>query len=446
MIDQTKDKKDDALQKKLDKAKAEPRKEDARKTLEMKEVAESAPQSDRVHADKARVQTQSNNAHAVTPIGSARVTENETEVHAEPGKSGQKIASLKMASKVQILGRRDDELKVLVDGKVGYISADKTDYEKKPDVKKAVPKPIGSATITAKAVHVRKGPGADHASMGVLNQADKVKIYGENNGFLEIRVGDEVGYIAAKMTDFDNQRAVKSPKEDKKNEKALDKAPTALRDLLAREHLTGAEVASAREMIAKCPEEIRGDLYQALQTKPAYVNTQKDKQQKPGKTHDGSGLENLAACMTLLGKTNPSADMPFETHLEQIKRDLKLPADGGLEAWGGIANAMGVSYEALCLPGDRTSADKGFWTEVVRQQLHQGKAVMACVNHQTVRVEAVEEKGLVLTMPDSVATSELGAGYADYQGKAAQVGQGRRGLLSFASLNQIEFQWVLSMS
>ncbi len=71
---------------------------------------------------------------------------------------------------------------------------------------------------------------------------------------------------------------------------------------------------------------------------------------------------------------------------------------------------------------------------------------MACVNHQTVRVEAVEEKGLVLTMPDSVATSELGAGYADYQGKAAQVGQGRRGLLSFASLNQIEFQWVLSMS
>ena len=37
MIDQTKDKKDDALQQKLDKAKQAPRKEDARKTMEMKE-------------------------------------------------------------------------------------------------------------------------------------------------------------------------------------------------------------------------------------------------------------------------------------------------------------------------------------------------------------------------------------------------------------------------
>lgn len=446
MIDQTKDKKDDALQKKLDKAKTEPRKEDARKTMEMKEAAELSQQSDKMKPDKAKIQVQSNNSHAMAPIGSARVTENETEVHSEPGKGGQRIANLRLASTVQILGRKDDELKVLVDGKVGYISADKTDYEKKPEIKKAVPKPIGAATITAKAVHVRKGPGADQASMGVLNQADKVKVYGEQNGFLEIRVGDEVGYISAKMTDYDNQRVTKNPKEDKKNEKALDKAPAALRDLLAREHLTGAEMAAAREMIAKCPEEIRGDLYQALQTKPAYVNTHKDKQKKPGKVQDGSGLENLAACLTLLGKSNPSADMPFETHLEQLKRDLKLLADGGLQAWGGIANAMGVSYEALCLPGDRTSADKGFWTNIVRAQLHQGKAVMACVNHQTVRVEAVEEKGLVLTMPDSIATSELGPGYTDYQGKAEQIGQGRRGLLSYASLNQIELQWVLSMS
>lgn len=445
MIDQTKDKKDDALQQKLDKAKQAPRKEDARKTMEMKQAAEATQmQDDKVHAAKAAVQ--SNNAHAVTPIGSARVTENEVEVHAEPGKTGQKIASLKQASKAEILGRKDDEFKVLVDGKIGYVAADKTDYEKKPEVKKAVPKPVGSVTITAHAVHVRRGPAMDQASMGVLNQADKVKVYGEKNGFLEIRVGDEVGYIAAKLTDFAGQNTVNAKKEDKKNEQSIDKAPDALRNLLAKENLTGAEIAAARDMISKCPEAIRGDLFQALQTKPAYIRSQKGQQKKPGVRQDGSGLENLAACMTLLGISNPSADMPFETYLEQVKRDQKLPAEGGLETWGSVANAMGVSYEALCLPGDRTAIEKSFWSEIVREQLHQGKAIMACVNHQTVRVEAVEEKGLVLTMPESINTSELGTGYAEYQGRAEQLGQGRRGILAYESLNQLELQWVLSMS
>lgn len=446
MIDQTKDKKDDALQQKLGKAKTEPRKEDARKTMALEQASESAQmmQDAMQHADKA--QAQPNSTHAVTPIGSARVTENEAEVHAEPGKTGQKIASLKTASTVQILGRKDDDLKVLVDGKIGYIAADKTDYAQNSELKQAAPQPVGVATITDRAVHVRQGADVAESSMGVLNQADKVKVYGEKNGFLEIRVGDAVGYIAAKTTDFVNQSMASPSKEDKQNDRALDKAPDALLNLLAKESLTGAEIASARDMIAKCPESLRGDLFQALQTKPAYISTQKDSEKKPGLAEDASGLENLVSCLTLLGRSNPSSDMPFETYLEQIKRDQKLPAEGGLEAWGSIANAMGVSYDALYQSETRAAVEKVFWTETVREHLHQGKAVMACVNHQTVRIEAVDEKGLVLTMPENIVTSELGSGYADYQGGVEQLGKGRRGMLSYESLDQLDLQWVLSMS
>ena len=334
----------------------------------------------------------------------------------------------------------------MVNGKVGYISAKATDIDGKAEAQKVAPKPIGTVTVTAAALNVRKGAGLDQASMGVLNQADKVKIYGEKNGFLEIRVGDQTGYIKAEYTDFEGQKTAAKPKENPKAEKAIDQAPQELKDLLAKENMTDAEIAQAREMINHCPVALRGDLYQTLQTKPAYVASQKDKKKNPLADKQGAGLENLAACLSLLGIHNPT-DMPFETYLEQVRRDQKLPGEESMESWGSVANAMGVSYKALSLPGDRQPFDKKFWSEVVREQLRQGNAIMACVQNQTVRVEAIDDKGLVLTLPENaMGITGLGDGWKSYSGKADQKSNGKRGLLSFDAISQAGLQWVVSMS
>lgn len=191
---------------------------------------------------------------------------------------------------------------------------------------------------------------------------------------------------------------------------------------------------------------MRGDLYEALQTKPAYLKAEKNKA-KGDKDPTGAGLEHLATALEMLGIRNPSSEMPYESYLEQVKRDQKLPSKGSMETWGGIANAMGVSYSSLCEAGNRQALEKNFWTSIVREQLRQGKAIMACIQHHTVRIEGIDEKGLIITVPetDGQGFTGLGQGWKAHQGKGSQKSAGKRGILAYDALEQATLQWVVSM-
>ncbi len=440
MIDQAKDKKDGGLKQKLDKENS--RKSDAKKTLNRLDDPPKAV------LNKGMAQASdkggSNGANAMAPIGSATIIgEEEVEVHSGPSKSGTSMPPLRSASKVDILGRFGDELKILVDGQVGYIDARRTDYEDASLGGRGA-KPIGSASVMVSAIHVRQGAGKDFDSLGVLSQADKVNVYGEKDGFLEIHLGDAVGYIAAEYTDYVSQAV---GDKDKKSSNALAQSPEALRELMAKEDLTEAEMLQARTWIKSCPEELRGDLFEALQRKSTYEASQRRHSKAPVVRGDGEGLECLAACLRLLGVRNPNSELPYETYLEQVKRDQKIPGQNSMASWGAIANAMGVSYHAMCLPGDRKGLEKAFWGELIKEQLRQGNAIMASIQNHTVRVESVEEKGLVVTMPesDNQGFTGLGSGYQECRVPTIQKSNGRCGILAYESLGQASLQWVIAL-
>ncbi len=440
MIDQKQDKKDDALKQKLGKDKDKVgRKDELQKTLDSQNMGKNGLLNANKQA-KISAQSGSNHSQAVQPIGSASIMAPETEIYSEFDQSGVRLGALKNAAKVEILSRQGDMLKVLVDGKVGYINAQDTDVAQQIEVKKVAPKPIGAAKVSVSALNVRSEAGLDQAIMGVLCQNDKVNVYGEKNGFLEIRVGDKVGYIKAEYTDFGDDQSQASKDSDEREQ-----VPNELKALLEKSSLSAAEMAQVRNLIAKCPESIRGDLYQSLSKK---VDCGKKSAKNLYKhREDGVNLECLASALTLLGVNNPSPEMPFETYLEQVKRDQKLPGDDTMQTLGCIANAMGVSYEALCLPGDRQLLNKNFWSEIVRHEIRQGKAVMASVNGQTVRIDAVEDRGVVMTMPEEAEEcSWLGAGWQKYQGQAEQLSQGKRGILAYDALVDAKMHWVVSMS
>lgn len=439
MIDQTKDKKDDVLAEKLDAKKQDPNlaQKLAKEEKEKAELAKQAQKADQ----KAKAQPDNNTANAMQPIGSAKVTADKAEIHAEPGKKGSVVGTMTAQKKVEILDKKGDELKVLVNGKVGYISAAATDYvqnEKKED-KKTAPVPTGTATVACASLNIRKGPNKEEASMGTLRQADRVNVYGEKDGFLEVHIGDQIGYISAEFTDRASKNKGKAVKPKEGN--ALEQATPELQVLLSRETLTAAEMAQAREMIAQAPESARGDLYEALQTKPAMGKEER------GQSKDGASYEHLATSLELLGIQNPSSEMSYTAYLEQLKRDQKLPESGGMQNWGALANAMGVSYNMMCAAGNRTGLEKNFWSTAVREQLRQGHAVMACIQNQAVRIEAVDDKGLVITLPewDNVGFTGLGNGWQTYHGKAEQKGRGKRGILAFESLADAGLQWVIGM-
>lgn len=434
MIDQTKDKKDELLSEKLEnvkKAGANPKQ--AQQQVQIaKEKAELS--KDQKSGDKLKEQSGNNMSKGMQPIGIARVLNDKAAVHSEPEKQGAKISELSKARQIDILAVQGSELKILVDGKVGYVDANMTDYAGVQQVaEKKAPTPQGSVKVTAAALRVRTAPDKESNYIGTLRQADNVNIYGEKDGFLEVHIGDQIGYISAAHTDYDG--AQKSQNLQPAQNNALEQAPAELQDLLAKESLNTTEITTAKSLIARCPETIQGDLNEALQAKAV-----KKDDNDNAESADGKDYQALAECLKLQGIRNPQTDKSYAAYLAQLQRSQKLPENGGMQNWGSLANAMGVSYNTLMQPGDRAASEKKFWSEMAREQLRQGHSVMACVNGQTVRVEAIEEKGLVLTLPNNTQIP-----LETYSGQAEQKAQGTRGLLAFDKLSDVDLQWVITL-
>ncbi len=437
MIDQTKDKKDDVLAQKLDAKKqdADQAQKLAREEQERAELAklQSAEQQ------KVKEQPGNNSANAMQPIGSAKITAEKAEAHTEPASKGSVVGSFAANQKIDILEQKGGELKVLVDGKIGYIAASQTDFEGK-EADKKVQNPAGAASVACSALYIRRAPGKDAETLGTLRQGDRVNFYAEKDGYLEVHVGDQIGWIKADYTDFaakDKGNNVKPLEGD-----ALELASDELKELLAKEDLTAGEIAVARDLIAKSPNNIRPALYEALQSKPAIMRENKETVKPTSPTE----YANLAASLQMLGVQNPSSEMSFAAYLAQLKRDQRLPETGGMANWGSLANAMGVNYGVLCQTGDSASDQREFWSKTAREQLQLGHSVMACVNNQAVRIEAVEDEGLVISVPeiDNGEVTKLGC-WKNYSGKAAIKGHGKRGIISYDALRDAGMDWVISL-
>ncbi len=445
MIDQTKDKKDDVLTSKLDAkdqtkagltqpnlkdaSKANPEKAQKLAQIEKEKAELSKTQKG---ADKLKEQAGNNASKAMQPIGTARIAQ-KAEAHSQPGKAGTRLTELSAQRQVDVLAVEGDELKILADGKIAYVSAAQTDFagaRKAPQ--KQEPKPVGSAKVAVSALRIHAAPGKDSPYFGTLREGDNVNVYAEKDGYLEVHVGDQIGYIGAEHTDYaGNAKKTARPKDAK----ALDQAPEELRELLSKDALSSPEIATARDLIARCPETIRGELFEALQAKPHMTE---DKGQNQD---DISEFDALASSLELLGIQNPETDKSFASYLARLKRSQKLPEQGGMQNWSALANAMGASCGMLAAPGDRACLDKQFWSDEARREIRSGRAVMACIGGQTVRIEAIEEKGLVVTMPEQARLN-----LESYSGKADQKSKGRRGLLSFDNLKDADLNWVMTMS
>lgn len=171
--------------------------------------------------------------------------------------------------------------------------------------------------------------------------------------------------------------------------------------LMQQEHLDAAQIAQARELIAKEPKAQREELYRALQAKVVYAN-QRDNQATLGgkKIETPSGnmcnLTSLAMCLQYLGVPNPHPEMQYEDALEQVRQDKRLPGriyEGG---WGGVASALGVKHKMLA---GAATHPRTWWQSVVGGALGSGQSVMCSITGHIVRIQDVTAEGLVVDDP-----------------------------------------------
>ncbi len=370
MIDQEKEKKEDGLNAKLDE-----QKNDVLERRQKNAKNERTERPNKRRIDKSLTSADSNSAGAMEPIGSATVTADKSEIKSGPENSGKSLGELSARETVQVIGQVGDELKVIAGGKVGYIRAETTDFS--PSQTPAAHKPAAAhrtASVAVAALNVRTGPAKDAAVIGTLRDTDRINVYGEKDGFLEIHVGDQTAYIAAEYTDFAQRYG--NP--------VNDSIRAEIEALRAKDTLTAQEIARLRKLIAHLPELERGDILEEAQ-----------KKQAPAADRETDGFEALASCMTFLGIENPTPNIPFAAYLAQLKHIQKVQQSGGFQNWGSIANLMGLSYQALYTTGCAQSCESSFWTQTVREQLRAGCAVMASIDGHPVRITAVDEHGII---------------------------------------------------
>ncbi len=370
MHDQKKDK-DEALNTKLDEQK------DAAVARKLKN--EKNDRTDRLNKpaiEKSITSADSNNAGAMEPIGSATVTTDKIEIQSGTKKSGKVLGIVNARDRVSVIGRMGDELKILFEGKVGYISTSATDFAETAALECPVSAAPKTATVAVNVLNVRQSPSKDAPVIGTLRITDCVNVYAEIDGFLEIHIGDSTAYIAAEYTDYDDKYGQIQIGEDKRE---------AIRSLLVKDFLTAEEIARLRKLARHLPKSERGDVLEAAQLKQQSdkaMNTEKD------------GYEVLASCLEYLGIDNPSNALSFAAYLEQLRHNQKLHETTGLQNWCAIANLMGISAQALMLPECQQGFEAEFWTQTIRDELRNGCAVMASFNHRPVRIVAVEADGV----------------------------------------------------
>lgn len=155
---------------------------------QVKEISESAAQS-----------AAQNDAAADAPIASfymgvdnveAKVTCDVLNVRETPSVDKPRIGQLHRGATICVTGICDDWLSINLQGKTCYVCGKYTDFE------------APTATVTASALNVRKAPSANSDKIGSLPNGTSVKIIGNENGWVKMLHGKQIGYVSADYLKF----------------------------------------------------------------------------------------------------------------------------------------------------------------------------------------------------------------------------------------------------
>ncbi len=252
-------------------------------------------------------------------------------------------------------------------------------------------------------------------------QALKAAGYATDGGYVQLIVG----VLKSMGCDVDKpvvvRQAVRPPSpgveiDTLPKQKSVAPKNNNLSTLMSKETLSVEEVAEARLLIERIDDvQSRGDIYLQLQGKIPYHNQRNNASTERGKDLGDAmcNLTSLAMALETLGIDNPEPEHfpQFEDFLEALRVRRELPARTAMDGWGGVAKAMGAHYQLV--GGDVVTGHTGqygaaWWHKHILPELRQGKAVTMSITGHIVRVQGVEEEGLVVDDPYGISRLDAG--------------------------------------
>ncbi len=303
--------------------------------------------------------------------------------------NGTILFSLAKDAAVEISGHSGDWLQGTANGKVGYLHCKYV---------KATGTGSWSGKVIASSLNLRKAPESNAAVVAGLKNGTLLSVEGWSEGWLAVRVGDSAGFVSSAYVE-----AVRSVTQAPKTV-----APSVQPKLSAAQlKQKAAEIQQMSDL------NLRGLSFEALQAMAPYYSQRDNMATEGGKLIETStgnmcNLTSLAMLLSFLGVENPGPAAQFEDSLEALRQAKQLAARTTSSGWGGVAKAMGVSWNFIS--SNPVTQGQSWWEEKVRPSLRQGNGVMMSITGHIVRVQAVTAQGLVVD--DPFGYSLLGAGTA----------------------------------
>ena len=177
--------------------------------------------------------------------------------------------------------------------------------------------------------------------------------------------------------------------------------------LMAKSRLTPEEIAKARPLIEQLPAAQKRANWLDLQAKTEYQNQRDNQGADEEKTGGTCNLTSLAMCLEYLGISNPHPGIQYDEALVKIANDNKYGDITYASTWEKVAKHCGAKMITI-ISGDQKVA-RTKWEKTVRDEhLAVGHSVLCSIVGHIVRVQAVDDQGIVVDNPYGLET--IGAG------------------------------------
>lgn len=333
-------------------------------------------------------------------------------------------------------------------------------------------------------LNIRSAPGARNQLVGRLQNGERVEVLESRSGWLHIRSGRGEGWVSAEYIQT-GDRGAEGRGGEKTGGGSQDAGqqqgqpeerrgfwsrifgrrgggeqgqgqqqqttsgrgmPRELSKLLNRGDLSAAQVQQARAMIEQLPAEQQPEAWQALQAATPYINQLSVKSQGP---RHGAGSEkvdlgpvicnltSLAMCMQVLGIPNPDPSRTYPEALEAIRVRVSPGIWRGDEAsWAKIAPHVGIRLRQLSSGGSSKALGRSFWMGQPKAALRSGSAVIASITGHVVRIQEINDGGIVADDPAGPTTLKAGGS------NAISWGNGNNRFWSWADVEAHHFRYV----
>lgn len=266
---------------------------------------------------------------------------------------------------------------------------------------------IDVAIVTNAVLNVRSGPGTQHQVLGQAKANDKLDVTARAGEWLQVVYDGKAGFVHGRYVALKSEMPPSAADMLQSLQLAMESAPPRLKELMNLQTLNAAQFTEARTLVKTMPPADQGNFFEVLQAKAPYASQRDNQATEGGKKIEQAGgnmcnLTSLAMCLQFLGISNPYPDLQYEDALEKVRQEKGLPHRTYASGWGGVAEAMGVTWGFAANPG-AGKLDKKFWEVSVRPLLRGGKSVMMSITGHIIRVQAVGEHGLVVDDPYGIS-------------------------------------------